>query len=1035
MIFSYDKFSRLEKPTVTLANPDKSYIGILRNYDLKTSLYFNSISEATFTVYKYENKIKTKFYDEIATLKLVEIKYIGWFQITQINKVGDGENERKEITAMSLENELCHILLHSFGEMGIEEVESDNILDMYCLYDIQNQDQSIMHIVTEKAPTWTVGHIDEDIVKEYRTFKNDSVDVYSFLTGDVATAFKCVFQFDTFDKTISAYKLENMGKDTSIFLSYRNLINEITIDEDSSEIKTVMSVVGGDYEGSPLQVSGINPSGNSYIMNVQYFRDNGWFSKALENKYDKYLAKIESEKTPYTNEVEKLKELKAVLYDVEYKKPTKEDDPWSEYGTIALQEAFDKNNKLMSTHLDGNNEAERLKYYNILYGSNGIVENQKIRKAEYETALANVKNQEKVCESHTVDMVTFFGTDLYKELSHFFRYTDYIDDTFVATTAMTEVSRLEMQQKLLENAQEELAKISKPTYTLTINSQNFPAMSKYLKYTEQLYLGNIMTIEFEDDSRIEARLLKIVFDWEDYSNFELVFSSKTSLDDGWVEFSEIQQQASSAATSQAISGIGWNAAKKQNTVVADFMNNALDAAKNKLFAGKNEEFKIDGTGTLWRKWIDAKNDYSPNQMWGTSNGLFLTDSGWSTVDVAIGELNIGKDAYGNDVIMYGIAAPLLLGRITISEQLYIFNDSGTYSMTNDGFIAENTNKTNKLVINPEDNQIFSIYKDSDKVVWFDNAGNAWFKGNVTASEITSSKFTCANDKNSIVIDPSSDQLFVISKEGNPVLYFTKDGNGIFEGSLTVGSIFSKNWLLSGGNESGTSVGTEGTFINLTDGTFHFGGEHLELTDRFLKCSAYSDFTWAGTTYPEARRYVEISQEYVKVQFDPDKAVTDGNLNLFMTPRGIATGTTAEYDPNASNANGGIIDFYSNYLGQADSGNDYEGITIRTRNSPLCLSSSGNVIALNPHEDKNALGAMYIFTVGDNQNGHLKYGDFKSRFYSVGLLFDYYNGELKITRGDSQLGDLVSETLRTDSITLNGTDLESRLIAIESALGL
>ena len=1029
MMFSYDKFSQLEKPTVTLAKPDKRYIGFLKNYDLKTELYFNSISQATFTVHKYENGIKTPHYDEIEVLKLVEIKYVGWFQITQINKVGDGDNERKEVTALSLENELCHILLYSFGEMGIK-TDEDGGQDMYCLYNPSDKEHSILHIIMGISPIWTVGHIDEEVATSYHSFTEDSIDAYSFLTGEVSKVYECVFQFDTFDRTISAYKLTNIGQNTSIFLSYRNLINEIQVDEDSADIKTIFNVVGGDYNGNPLVIANVNPTGTNDIINVSYYRNNGWFSKALESKYDSYEATLKDRKETYTNELKKLTELIQKRDEIAERMPsTPNSTNWSEYGTKGLQVQFDKYNDLMSTCLDGNRELDRVKYYNILNGTNGIVANQKARKEEYKSAEEEIKTQEEYLDVITVDTVEFFGTDLYKELSAYFRYNDFIDESYVGKKNMSDDKILQMQQDLLEKANKELAKVCKPKYTITINSQNFPAMSKYLKYTEQLYLGNIATIEFEDDTMVEARLLKIVFDWEDYDNFELVFSSKTKLEDGWFEFAEIQQQASSSATSQAISGSGWNEAKKQNTVVADFMNNAFDAAKNKLFAGKNEEFKIDGTGTLWRKWLDYKNDYSPNQMWGTSNGLYLTDSAWATVDTCIGELNVGKDENGNDIIMYGIAAPLLLGRITITEQLYVFNDSGTYSMTKDGFISENANKTNKLVINPEDNEIFSIYKNSDKVVWFDYSGNAWFKGNITASEITGSKFTATNGTNTITIDPSTGgQLFSISKGSEQVLYFTSSGDAIFKGSLTVGAIFSQNWLTSGGNESGTSQGTQGTFINLTDGTFFFGGEHLQLTEERLRCNKENSYEWMNVIYPETKKYAEITGDYIMMQY------ATGNINLYMTPRGIATGIRGQYLPEYDYTNAGIIDFYSDFIE-----NGSNGMTLRTNKGSVCLSSAKNNIIINPNDnqqynDRGELVSeyerrMFAFEVrGENRRGHLKYGHGRQNTWGAGLEFRHNTSKVVVTDGYDGEG-----TLQCKDLVVNGVSLATVLSTMAATI--
>lgn len=1016
MIFSYDKFNRLERPLLYLANPYKKYFGAIHNVELHTNLCFNSMSELTFKSYQYQNGIQTPYYDEIEVLKLIETSYIGWFQITECVEHGEGNTKYKEVTARTLENELTKKMLTSFGAMGVK-TDSQGGLDRYCLYNPLDTAHSILHIVMEKAPLWTVGHIDTEITTEYRTFNEDSIDAYSFLMGNVSKAFECIFVFDTFTRTINAYKLENIGKQTSIFLSHRNVIEHAQMEENADDIYTVMTVSGGDYDGSPLQITDVNPAGTSYICNFDYYYP--WFSPELKQKISEYANACEERKSGYSNALLKLKKLLAEAEKINNRLPaTSHSVNWNEYGAIELQGEFDYYNQKMSLYLDGRNEMKRQEYYNILYGSHGIANALKQRKQEYQAKQAEILHQQEICNNFILNMESFLGNDLYKELSSYFYFTSFVDDTFVATRTMTDSEILEMKTALFEQAKKKLAEVSHPSYTMTIDSENFTALPKYKSYTEQLSLGCMVTVELEEDRLIYPRLLKMSIDWDNLSNFTLTFSSKENLSDGYINLAEIQQLAQSAATSQALSGIGWDAAKKQTSVVSEFMSNAFNAAKNKLLAGKNEEFKIDGTGTLWRKWVDERNDYSPNQMWGTSNGLFLTNSAWETVDTAIGELYLGTDANGNDIIMYGIAAPLLLGKITISEQLYIFNDSGNYSITNDGLVA--TNGKNTLKITPNDNNcLFSILKDGRKKLWFNNNGDAWFEGHVTASEITSSKFTCTNGVNTILIDPGNPKLFQILKGSAPVLYFTENGDAVFKGKMTVGTIFSDNWLQSGGNEDGTLQGTEGTFIDLAKGTFHFGGKHLELTERFLKCNGSNDFTWMGVTHPNTKRYVKISESYIQTQYD------NGQINLFITPRGIATGKTAEPNPNAENANSGIIDFYSSYLGESTEGNTYQGITVRARSAPVCLSSAHSSIVMNPN-DETSDGNMYTFTVNSNQNGHLKYGRFRNKDYSVGMVFNQSEGKIKISNGDTGLGDLQCNQLQIKSCKLDGKDLATYL---------
>jgi hypothetical protein len=654
MIFSYDAFNRLDRPLTYLAKPNKKYIGTIQSRELVTDLCFNNISEITFKVNKYENKEKTLHYDEIEQLMLIEVSYIGWFQITEVDTIGDGENEIKQITALSLENELTTKILTSFGSMGVETDDTGG-LDRYCLFSLTDIEHSILHIVMEKAPTWSIGYIDPEITTQYRSFTNDSVDAYSFLTSDVSSEYECIFQFDTFNKQISAYKLANIGDVTSIYLSYRNLIKQIEVKANAPDIKTVMYVAGGDDGGTPLGIIEVNPNGNNYISNFSYYKP--WMSSELQAKLDAYEIEYTSRTINFTPAIDTLQTLYEELSSIQNRVPSVEHSTtWDEYGLVELQNEFDYYNQKMSLYLDGSNETSRLNYYNILYGTSGISKALTVRKAEYDVKLLQITNQKTLCESYILDLPSYLGIDLYKELTAYAHYTDFVDDSFITTESMSNDQRLQMKRDLLAMAQTELAKVCKPSYTMTVDAINFTTIPEFKKYSEQMYLGNILTVDYDNDILVESRLLKMHIEWDNLKNFQLTFSSKNRLDEGWAEFAEIQQQASNAATSQTINGTGWNNAKNKVSTVSQYMKSALDTSLQKLKSGVNEEFKIDGTGTLWRKWDDSINDYSPNQMWGVGNGLFMTENSWQNVSLALGELDLG-----NGVTKYGIAAPLLMG--------------------------------------------------------------------------------------------------------------------------------------------------------------------------------------------------------------------------------------------------------------------------------------------------------------------------------------------------------------------------------------
>ena len=60
-----------------------------------------------------------------------------------------------------------------------------------------------------------------------RTFDIDSKSVYAFLTQDVSKKFECIFEFDIIKREINVRDVDTYGKDSNVFISYRNLIQEL----------------------------------------------------------------------------------------------------------------------------------------------------------------------------------------------------------------------------------------------------------------------------------------------------------------------------------------------------------------------------------------------------------------------------------------------------------------------------------------------------------------------------------------------------------------------------------------------------------------------------------------------------------------------------------------------------------------------------------------------------------------------------------------------------------------------------------------
>ena len=153
---------------------------------------------------------------------------------------------------------------------------------------------SLLHLIMNYCPDWSIGTVDESLWRKERSFEIDRIDVYSFLTNDIADTFKCVVTFNTLNKTINFYEEADNGLtddgqvltrwDTDVFISRENLAEDINIKVTGDNIKTKLKVGGGDN----IDISEIN-LGKSYIMNLDYYHNENWMEQDLIEAYDDYL--------------------------------------------------------------------------------------------------------------------------------------------------------------------------------------------------------------------------------------------------------------------------------------------------------------------------------------------------------------------------------------------------------------------------------------------------------------------------------------------------------------------------------------------------------------------------------------------------------------------------------------------------------------------------------------------------------------------------------------------------------------------------
>lgn len=793
-----DFLNNLEKPIIYIAKKDKTFLGTVSIYDdLSLIFNLNAYQTASFKIYRDINGKKYEHYDDFQEDRLIMVQGIGWYKIhveTNIENTGISKN----ITANSLECTLCNKRLIDFECNTGEILYVDYVKTIF--YDPANPKGSLLNRVLNVAPSWSVGHVDATLANKQRSFDEDDVDVYSFLTGDVSEAFNCLFIFDTFNMTINAYDLDNYGDDTNIYVSMDNIAQSMTESIDENSIITCYRVNGGDG----IYINEVNPNSTNKIYNFEYYLPE--MEESIQNKVKAYNEKYQSLKPQYEEIMKRLGDQIGVIQDLETRLPDSLDSKdWTKYGLEFLDSKVKSFKNIDEVYCaQGMNKPDSFNYnlyQQNLEDLNNVTAEYNKRKSEVDSAteVYNFIIAERNAVQSQLDMDKWFTKDEWKTLDSYVVEETYSNDNYITTDNTTDTERFDIERQLFDVAWKDLSKKCRPQYQYSSTLSNVLTIPQFKGFLKYFQLGNFIRMATDYDTVIKLRLISFTVDYNDTSKIDVTFSDAIRVHDIYEDASSIQAQANSAAMSFQFNKDQYDKSVNQSNFVEEMRKYGLDVANIPV---KNQHQSWDETGMWFRQWNEQKNDFDPEQIKIINNQIVFSDDGFKSAKMAIGKIPIDKN--GNTV--YAVNAEAILGKLFLGEYLTLQNNSGTYKFDDDGFIAKGGNNSVRIQPN-QSGELFSIYKGNNKQFYVDSDGNVHFTGDLTGS---SGIFSGQLKGGSINLGNGT---FMVDKNGNVFA-----NNGTFGGNCTF---------------KGTLDGADGSFsgkVNASSGTI--GGWNIGETSLY-----------------------------------------------------------------------------------------------------------------------------------------------------------------------------------------------------------
>ena len=401
-------------------------------------------------------------------------------------------------------------------------------------------DSGILNIVTSLSPSWSVGTIDSGLENLFRDIILDSKSILDFLLNDIRDYFDCVFEFDTVNKTISARELSNTGSNNGLYITEENYIRTFSEPIDLDEVVTQLRVFGRDN----ISINSVNPTGQSYITDLSYFRNTTFMSQSLIDALTAYDAVVQANLSQFQTLLTNLNTFTTQL-------TTAQNDLTTLQGELAVLQA--NKNILIQQDAQGNvpeysasttyNQGDDVKFNNQFYTAkqtttgndptnttfwdsvNQLITDKETeitnKETEITTAQSNITttNASIATLNNTLAIENNLTSEQIEELDEFILIREYRNDAYTDA------------QDLYDSALEIISRINTPPLQFTIDIVDLFKILDDSYAWDKIRIGDVITIEHRRfGTGVEVRLIGFEHDY-DNDSLLLVFSNKTNLND------------------------------------------------------------------------------------------------------------------------------------------------------------------------------------------------------------------------------------------------------------------------------------------------------------------------------------------------------------------------------------------------------------------------------------------------------------------------------------------------------------------------
>lgn len=548
------------KYELLLCKPSREVIGFLDVSDLEYKPRFNNVDEMQFELKYYQNGL-TRIED--TNYNILKGNYLILMNIKQGDTIVKSDYFCiSDITDNGIDITSKTVHTYSYDYISFNKKKLRGFKQVCKLYDpVKNWatgDSGIINYILEYPlyNTWSVGYINSELLGIYNSFdisQNTLIDVFKQLEQD----FNCFIFFNNVNLEIDIYKRAEIGSTPTIYFDASNYIKSIDNNARTDQVITRLYV----YGKNDATISKYNATGQRYIDDFSYFRDNGYFSDSLASEYDAYLDLLDDYQGTFEGYVSQLDSYESQLITLQNQLAVLQSDK------VIIEDNMDleKVNNYKTT-------ANYTTYYGQLTSKNTEISNKQIEIANMEISIAGVETNISNLQTLLSYSTNFSAANL-KEL-HFYIQEDDL-----------RLSSVEDEELLYQYATQYMVLKAVPPINITIGSVDIFSAMECQNSWNNLEIGEYAIVNYEYMGLSNTQIRCVEYSHNPYKNtLSVTFSNSDRLESDEISLRDIFKRSQGSATTLDVERSVYKEYEDDKSSIIQ-QGDTIDAENNTIQAG------------------------------------------------------------------------------------------------------------------------------------------------------------------------------------------------------------------------------------------------------------------------------------------------------------------------------------------------------------------------------------------------------------------------------------------------------------------